>query len=152
MVYYYYYCNFSCRSGPRQPTGRCVYQWTPIAQPHPAQDHRDGRGRGPAVRYFKTTQSQPRLCLQNFEQVSKNFRIFTIEANSFFAHVNRTLFIQKPYKPDKIFNVSQLITKLKCQSSSIVSLVTTFNDFWRQIMRRAANSNSLEHQLDYRII
>ncbi len=49
--------------GPGQPAGRGLHQWTPITQPHQAEDHRDGGGGGQAVCHQQAAEGQPWLRL-----------------------------------------------------------------------------------------
>ena len=57
------------RPGARQPAGRGVHQWAAAAQPHPPQDHRDGRRRHPPLRHLQAAARQPRLRQQDPQQI-----------------------------------------------------------------------------------
>lgn len=57
------------RPGPGQPVRRRVHQRPAVAQPHTAEDRRNGRGRGPAVRHIQTVARVARLRVENPEPV-----------------------------------------------------------------------------------
>ena len=57
------------RSGPRQPARRRLHQRPAAAQPRPAEDHRDGGRRRPAVRHLAAAARQPRLRLEDPQQI-----------------------------------------------------------------------------------
>lgn len=63
---------YICRTGSREPTGRCVHQRPSITEPYPFEDRRDGSGRRQAVRHIETAQGLTRLRLEDPESISGN--------------------------------------------------------------------------------
>lgn len=57
------------RPGPGEPVRRRVHQRPAVAQPHTAEDRRDGRGRRAAVRDIQTAARVARLRVENTEPV-----------------------------------------------------------------------------------
>ena len=63
---------YSNRARAREPVGRRVHQRSAAAQPHPPQDHRDGGGRRAALRHLAPAARQPRVRLQDTQQIPRN--------------------------------------------------------------------------------
>jgi len=55
------------RPGPGEPVRRRVHQRPAVAQPHTAEDRRDGRGRRAAVRHIQTVARVARMRVENTE-------------------------------------------------------------------------------------
>ena len=73
MINLYFFLSLATcwfrRSGPRQPARRRLHQRPAAAQPRPAEDHRDGGRRRPAVRHLAAAARQPRLRLEDPQQI-----------------------------------------------------------------------------------
>lgn len=63
---------YLCRTGSREPAGRCVHQRPSITEPYSFEDRRDGSGRYQAVRHIEAAEGVSRMRIQNPEPVSGN--------------------------------------------------------------------------------
>lgn len=68
----FYLCVRVRRPGPGEPVRRRVHQRPAIAQPHTAEDRRDGRGRRAAVRHIQTVARVARMRVENTEPLPRD--------------------------------------------------------------------------------
>lgn len=66
-LHYYF-----CRTGSREPAGRCVHQRPSITESYSFEDRRDGSGRYQAVCHIETAEGISRMRIQNPEPISGN--------------------------------------------------------------------------------